>query len=155
MTEAKPTRWLQVAKRVSEFRMLLGGGKVSQALLRTRAADDAVRECQGVSEQAREAWRSHLSQATFHAADEMQFRRFQDLLRVSATRHREGADTAREELHDAQAALRTVLAEKGALQAAISRANDRSKVQLAQRGQRETDEAWAGADHDGSHRADR
>ena len=143
MSTPKKTRWLQVAKRASEFRLLQGSSDMAEATQRADAAQAALEASQHLSQKAQSAWRDHLSNPIFHASDDSQFRHFQGMLKDTELRHDEAAERGRAELEVAQLALRMQLAEKNALQAAIQNVAERFRLEETRTGQKETDEVWS------------
>ena len=143
MSGPQRARWLQVAKRASEFRLLIGSAEVAEATHRANAAEESLRASESLGQQARQAWRNHLSKPSFHALDDAQFRGFQHALVKVEIRQGADAERAREELLDAQRAMRRELAEKNALLAAVEHVRERTRLQQVQRGQRDADEVWA------------
>src|SRR5689334_18922855 len=119
MKSVKPSRWLQVAKRASEFRMLIESESVADAARQSNAADRALSHSQHLHEQAQRSWRDRLADGQFHAPEDAQFRRYDLAVQEIRTRHAAEAEEARQVLTDAQAVLRRTIAEKNALQEAI------------------------------------
>lgn len=147
MSTPKKTRWLQVAKRASEFRLLQGSGEVAEATQRVEVAQAALEASQHLSQKAQSAWRDRLSKPVFHAADDAQFRHFHGVLKETELRHDESAERALVELGLAQLALRTQLAEKNALKAAIEHVNERFRLEELRTGQKDADEVWSVTQH--------
>lgn len=147
MSTPKKTRWLQVAKRASEFRLLQGSSEMAEATQRSDAAKISLEASQHLSRHAQRAWRDHLSKPVFHAGDDAQFRHFQGVLKVTELRHDEASERARAELEIAQLALRMQLAEKNALHAAIQNVAQRFRLEETRTGQKETDEVWSVTQH--------
>lgn len=147
MSTPTKKRWLQVAKRASEFRLLQGSSEMVETGQRADAAQATLEAGQQLSQRAQSAWRDHLSKPVFHAGDDAQFRQFQGVLAEANLRHDEAAERARAELAIAQLALRMQLAEKNALQAAIQNVAERFRLEETRSGQKETDEVWSVAQH--------
>lgn len=147
MSTPEKSRWLQVAQRASEFRLLQGSSELAESSQRADAAQATLAASQRQSQQAQTAWRDHLSKPVFHAGDDVQFRHFQAMLSETNQHHDDAAERARDELEIAQLALRMQLAEKNALQAAIQNVADRFRLDQARSGQKESDEVWSVAQH--------
>jgi hypothetical protein len=149
MGTPRKTRWLQVAKRASEFQLLQGSSEVAQAAQKADAARATLQASQELNRRTQSTWRDHLSQPVFHAGDDAQFRRYQDVLNRAERRDGEAAEQARAELEIARLALRIQLAEKNALQAAIQNMAAHARLEAARSIQKETDETWSvGQQHD-------
>jgi hypothetical protein len=143
MNTARKTRWLQVAKRASEFRVLQGSSEVAEATQRADAALATLEASQHLRQQSQSAWREHLSKPVFHAGDDAQFRHFQGVLREAELGHNEAAKRARSDLEIMQLALRMQLAEKNALQAAVNNLTEVHRLEETRAGQKEIDDVWS------------
>lgn len=143
MNIPKKTRWLQVAKRASEFRLLQGSHEVAEANERAEVAQASLEASQRLTRQTQREWRERLSKPAFHAGDDAQFRHFQKTLKEAELRHDQAAERARAELEIAQMALRVQLAEKNALQAALQNVVERFRLQETATVQKEADDIWA------------
>jgi hypothetical protein len=138
----KPSRWLQVAKRASEFRMLIDSESLADAARQAEAANQALSHSRRLHDQAERSWRDRLASGQFHAPDDALFRRHHTAVQQIQARQAEAAEDARRVLADAQASLRRNMAEKNALQEAIERAGERHALAQAQAVQREADDVW-------------
>ncbi len=142
MSRPPTARWLRVALRASEFRVLLGAGELAQATVKAEQANAALGASRDATAQGQALWRTQRALACFHADDDSRARQFQWSLAVNEAHCEAVVQKAADQFAGVQQALVQEMAEKQALQAALERAREHHQVLLTQQAQRESDEAW-------------
>jgi hypothetical protein len=146
MPSPKKMKWLQVAVRASEYRVLSASSELAPVSQRAQESSRRLQDSQEASMQGHVEWRDHLSGASFNADRDRQFRQFQAHLASTEALRSEENISAQQSLAQALGLLRQELAEKNGLKAALERANQKTVDEGTRRVQREADEAW-GARH--------